>query len=632
MLAGVLFYGKIAGRGRKAAATNRTNTKLDVGLADAYQCRIIPVLDVASCQTMLAIRSSSPCLETTYRTLLLMVKYRIIYQREMADSSSIRKYHWISAVIAAALLAPLPQLSSAVEEGSNPDLAGLSAGESTVAAAAQAYGDFNNDGFDDLAVGVAFENVGAVSDAGGVNVLYGTAGGISSSNDQFWTQNSAGIENSADPGDVFGWAVAAGDFDGDGFDDLAVGIPGEDVGGDLVAGAVAVIYGSGSGLSSAGDQFWTQGNAAIEDDEDSFDNFGRSLAVGDFDNDGFDDLAIGVPFESVGMIEDAGVVNVIYGSNSGLTGNGDQLWHQNSAGINDSAEDSDFFGSSLAAGDFDSDGFDDLAVGVPAEDIGTSSPADDCGAVNVIYGGNSGLTSTGDQIWHQGRPGIEDDEETFDQYGHSLASGDFDNDGFDDLAVGIPAEESGAIEDEGAVNVIYGTNAGLSSVGNQLWSQDSSGIADIGEELDSFGQSVAAGDFDGDGFDDLAIGVLEHVGTKGLAGAVNVLYGSGSGITASGDQIWHQDIAGVEDSAETSDQLGFSVATGDFNNDGRSDLAAGIPFEDVGAGPINNAGAVHVFYGSASGLSANGDQFWHQDSSGVEDSAEANDNFGWSVA
>ncbi|HKU48522.1 MAG TPA: FG-GAP repeat protein, partial [Nitrososphaera sp.] len=291
-------------------------------------------------------------------------------------SYDIRAYSAIGAVITALIIlaAPFANMASAVSLVTEVNVAesGGAAGTAGVVSstASQANGDFDGDGFDDLAIGVPFENVGTVADSGAVNVLYGGAAGISSAGDQFWTQNSAGIENSADPGDVFGWTVAAGDFDSDGFDDLAIGIPGEDVGGELVAGAVAVIYGTSSGLSSAGDQFWTQGNAEIEGDEDAFDNFGRSLAVGDFDGDGFDDLAIGVPFETVGTVEDGGAVNVLYGGNSGLSGNGDQLWTQDSAGVNDAAEDSDFFGTALTAGDFDNDGKDDLAIGVPMEDIG----------------------------------------------------------------------------------------------------------------------------------------------------------------------------------------------------------------------------------------------------------------------
>ena len=75
-----------------------------------------------------------------------------------------------------------------------------------------------------------------------------------------------------------------------------------------------------------------------------------------------------------------------------------------------------------------------------------------------------------------------------------------------------------------------------------------------------FGDSVAGGDFDGDGFDDLAIGVpKEDIGTIANAGAVNVLYGSGAGLTAGGDQLWHQDGVGVQGMAEDGDQLGFSL-------------------------------------------------------------------------
>lgn len=143
----------------------------------------------------------------------------------------------------------------------------------------------------------------------------------------------------------------------------------------------------------------------------------------------------------------------------------------------------------------------------------------------------------------------------------------------------------------------------------------------------------AYGDFNGDGRDDMAVGVpFENIGAISDAGAVNVLYGSAGGIASTGNQFWNQDSSGVEDTAEAFDNFGWAVAAGDFNNDGRDDLVAGIPSEDVNAGPVNDAGAVQVFYGSASGLSASGDQFWHQDSSGVEDTAEPGDQFGSSAA
>ena len=96
-------------------------------------------------------------------------------------------------------------------------------------AQAAVQGDFNGDGFADLAVGAPGEDLGS-PDAGAVNVLYGSAAGLTSAGNQFWHQNSPGIAERADAGDLFGSALAAGDFNGDGFDDLAIGVPAEDVG------------------------------------------------------------------------------------------------------------------------------------------------------------------------------------------------------------------------------------------------------------------------------------------------------------------------------------------------------------------------------------------------------------------
>jgi FG-GAP repeat len=233
----------------------------------------------------------------------------------------------------------------------------------------EVYGDFNGDGFDDLAIGVPGEDVdtggGTVSDAGAVNVIYGSSNGLSATSplpDQFWTQESTNVNDLAEEGDIFGNALSSGDFNGDGFDDLAIGVPLEDVvtetrGTQFNAGAVNVLYGSSSGLSATSpipDQFWTQDTSNVQDLAEGDDFFGTVLSSGDFNGDGSDDLAIGVPFEDVdtggGTIFNAGAVNVIYGSSSGLSATSprsDQFWTQDISNVQDLAEEGDLFGSAL---------------------------------------------------------------------------------------------------------------------------------------------------------------------------------------------------------------------------------------------------------------------------------------------
>jgi hypothetical protein len=454
---------------------------------------------------------------------------------------------------------------------------------------------------------------------------------------------AAQVQGTLEADDQFGFALAAGDFNGDGHTDLAVGAPEEDVsalGSPVIdAGTVNVIYGTAGGLDDAANQWWGQNSPNVEDGASETDRFAYSLAAGDFNGDGYDDLAVGVPYEDIGRdLTDAGAVNVLYGAAAGLSANvvPDQLWHADVAGVPGAGEDGDRFGYALASGDFDGDGFDDLAVGLDGEAVGTLNSA---GAVDVLYGAATGLTATGSQIWYQDIAGVLDVSEAFDYFGVSLAVGDFDADGFDDLAIGVHQEDVGSVTDAGAVNVLYGgTGAGLSATGSQLWHQDSPGVLDQAEYDasfggDRFGNALASGDFDGDGFDDLAVGVLdEGIGGATRAGAVNVLYGgTGAGLSAAGNQFWHQDVSGVLDASEAHDILGRSLTAADFDGDDYADLAVGVAGEDLGS--FVAAGAVNVFYGGAgAGLSATGDEFWHQDVNGVLDLAEHADYFGVALA
>jgi hypothetical protein len=138
------------------------------------------------------------------------------------------------------------------------------------------------------------------------------------------------------------------DFNHDGFADLAVGVPQDQPGG--LAGAVNVLYGSASGLSGSGSQYFTQNTRGVGSSAEIFDAFGAALAGGDFNNDGAGDLAVGAPRESLGSIVDrAGAVNVLYGSAGGFSGTGSQFFTQETPGVGGSAENNDLFGFALAA-------------------------------------------------------------------------------------------------------------------------------------------------------------------------------------------------------------------------------------------------------------------------------------------
>ena len=489
------------------------------------------------------------------------------------------------------------------------------------AAAPTLRADFNNDGAEDLAIGAPGETVGAIDSAGAVIVLYGSAGGgLAGPGSQLFTQDTPGVGSTAEVVDFFGETLASGDFNDDGFTDLAVGAPNEAVGASEGAGAVNVLFGSAGGLSGTGSQLFTEGNTGGLGLSNPFDRFGAALAAGDFDDDGADDLAIGVP-EASGV----GFIFVLGGSAGGLV-NTDQFFSQDTPGVGSGPEPGDAFGETLAVGDFNNSGTEDLAVGVPFEDVGAVPEA---GAVNVLYGRPvTGLTGSNSQIFTQDTPGVGSTAEEFDVFGQALAGGDFNADDADDLAIGAPGEAVGAVQGAGAVNVLYGSTSRLSGTGSQIFTQDTAGVGSSAEPFDAFGEALAVGDFNNSGTEDLAVGTpFEAVGAAQGAGAVNVLYGRPvTGLTGSNSQIFTQDTPGVGSTAEEFDVFGLALAGGDFNADDADDLAIGAPGEAVGAVPV--AGAVNVLPGSTSRLSGTGSQLFIQDTPGVPSASEEFDAFG----
>lgn len=496
--------------------------------------------------------------------------------------------------------------------------------------------DFNDDGYADLAVGLPAQDIDSKPDAGAVNVLYGSPGGIAAAGDQMLHMDVLMYEGAADGGGRFGAALAHGDFDSDTYTDLAIGIPGDLLASDVSGGSVAILHGSEEGLDLEGEQLFNQdvsdgGRDGLNGVDilgvgEEGDGFGEALATADFDGDGHDDLAIGVPGEDLGSASDAGAAQVLIGTPDGLTSWGNQLWHQNSPNVTGAAQSGDRFGRALAAGDFDGDGRADLAVGLPGQAVGDSPGA---GAVQVLYAGSEGLEAAGNQIWHQDSPSVIGTPQTDGLFGSALAAADFDRDGRDNLAIGAPGAGVNSVAGTGAVNVLDGMEGGLTAAGSQRWHQDVVGVQGTAEDGDRFGTALAAGNFDGDGYPDLAIGVpREDVQSIEDAGSVNVLYSGSGGLAATADQSWHQDVEGVQGTAEDGDRFGSALSTADFGGDGRADLAIAVPREDLNADGVTDAGLVHVLRGSPDDITAAGDQVWHQNVEGVEGAAQDGDRYG----
>ncbi|MFF9206561.1 VCBS repeat-containing protein [Streptomyces sp. NPDC014986] len=474
-----------------------------------------------------------------------------------------------------------PALATATAAALTGGLLALVAAPATAADSTHVpQADFNGDGRGDIASSVTGAHVSGKARAGQFVVLYGTSTGVSSARRHTLSQNSGGVPGTAETDDSFGYDHAYADFNGDGYDDVAVSAPYEDAAGDKDGGTLAVLWGSASGLTG-------KGITVTDPARSSHDLWGKNLAAGDFDGDGRADLAVGSDNATIHVYKGGfttagtsggrytitppilggevdGPVNLSAGDVDGgptdLVVDGYETaseygWNRNyfipgtASGLDVSAATSLKPGVITAIGDIDRDGYGDIVSGAywnsTLEDGTTVPDSAKGGKVWVTHGSDAGpLTDSATGIT-QNTGNVPGTAEGDDYFGYELDLGDINADGFLDLAVGVAGENIGTATDTGTVTVLYGTANGLNtSSGAQSFSQDSAGVPGSDEKDDGFGLDVKIDDVTGDGRADLVVGSAENDGN----GAITYLPSNGAKITTSGARSVSPSTSGVSTS------------------------------------------------------------------------------------
>ncbi|MER5938299.1 FG-GAP and VCBS repeat-containing protein [Streptomyces sp. NPDC001928] len=417
-------------------------------------------------------------------------------------------------------------------------------------------GDINGDGYRDAVITAPLAKVAGKSNAGYVAVVYGSASGLNTGNRQVISQDTAGIPGVPESGDYFGDRATTGDLDGDGYTDIVVGVHAEQIGSTDDTGVLTVLWGGATGIKSGTD---------ITTLPEYRSELGWSVATGDFDGDGDTDLA------AANMA--APGLNVFEGPIP-RTGRAEEL-----GGIDTSAE-TGINTDQIIAGDVTGDGKSDLLVMGQEETSNRTR--------SVLYKGSALGLTPGSKV----------------AGGYAAVIADVNKDGYGDIVTGNFMEKS---TDEpnggsgGAVTVTYGAASGLSTRTPVRFTQDSAGVPGASERNDAFGWSLDAGDTNGDGYTDIAVGVAnEDLGGKTDAGSVVILRGSAAGLTGTGSKAFSQDTSGVPGTAESYDYFGHSVLLTDVSKDGRAELVSGARGENDGAS------SVWTLRGSSSGITATG--------------------------
>jgi hypothetical protein len=411
----------------------------------------------------------------------------------------------------------------------------------------------------DWAVAGDQEGASTAGDANGAG-----QGGLATTPAWSATADGAGV--------LLGWSVStAGDVDGDGYDDVIVGVPRYDDG-QPEEGVVFLYPGGPDGPATS--PAWTVKSGQ------AYAWFGIVVAsAGDVNGDGYDDVIVGAPRYD-GEQRDEGAAFVYYGGPTGILTTTAWLAHPT-----DQADAR--FGTAVStAGDVDGDGFADVVITANGYDAETTNE----GAAYLYHGGPDGLAV--DPAWM-----VHPTDQAYANFGRSASTaGDVNGDGYSDVVVGAPWYDTDQSEenwDKGAAFVYHGSALGLSADAD--WT-----MMDEGQEKGKFGIAVStAGDVNGDGYSDVIVGAYQHRETPYVTpyreGVIFVFHGSPAGLTT-GAADW------TAAGGQRESKFGLAVSTaGDVNGDGYADVAVGAPNYEDGQ---PQEGAAFAYHGGSEGLDA----------------------------